>query len=204
MWSLRAAAVTSSDTRRVGEALYFFTFNTKHMENVFSFQHNADKINTALGISNELEKKCSEIIYFSAMSNHYISEELFDNRADAPRSLTTMTGDLEKALSLCSNGIERSYLLFIFNHRHDLAIDALAKHKILNEMTGLDRKRAELTMKMMELKIEEKAEELCGDCVLPSEMFKKMEIVQKSRYSFEKYLNLIYANGNFIKKGIVL
>lgn len=158
---------------------------------IFNFKHNVSKIIDALGITEELNKKCSEIIFFSAISNHYIANELFDDRTDAPPSLTTMTGDLEKCISLCSSDEELHYLLLMFRQFHEISMDSIAKYTLRNELDGSKRKHLDLMMQMMELKIEEKADDMCAECITPSEMFKRIDCVKKSRYNFDKYLQLM-------------
>ena len=163
---------------------------------IFKFNHSISKINDALGISQELNKKCSEIIFFSAISNHYIANELFDDRTTAPSSLTTMTGDLEKCISLCSSDEELHYMLLMFRQFHEISLDSIAKYTLRSELDGSKRKHLDLMMQMMDLKIEEKAGDMCAECITPSEMFKKIDCVKKSRYNFDKYLNLINVNNN--------
>lgn len=162
------------------------------MENkaIFKFNHSVSKISDALGITKNLDSKCSEIIFFSAISNHFIASELFDDKADAPPALTTMTGDLEKAISLCKTEEEVHYVLLMFRQFHEISMDSIAKYTLRSELDGSKRKHLDLMMQMMELKIEEKAEDMCSECITPSEMFKRIENVKKSRYDFDKYFQL--------------
>jgi hypothetical protein len=163
-------------------------------KSTFKFDHESVKIYDAFGMSKEFDKKCREIIHFSAISNHLMAEELFDDRADAPRSLTTLTGDLEKAISLCENQQEVYYVLFNFSQFHDIAIDSIAKHKMMTELTGIQKEKLDVMMKMMEIKLKEEAKEQSMGMISPMDMFNKIELVKQSKYNFEKYLGLISSN----------
>ncbi len=165
------------------------------VQSTFTFQHEAPKVAQALGVNSNTEDKCLEIIMFSAISNHLISKELFDCRDDAPRKLTTMSGDLETALGLVSNDQEKEYVLFMFRILHDAVTASIAKNEVLNEMSGVDRKKAELVLQMLEIKIEEKASENDVNSFLtPSAVMNRIKMVEKSRYNFEKYLLLLQGN----------
>jgi hypothetical protein len=163
-------------------------------KSMFKFQHDAEKLYDAFGITKEFDAKCREIIHFAAISNHLIVENLFDNRSDAPRSLTTLTGDLEKAISLCLSQEEVYYVLFNFNQFHDIAMDVLAKHKLLNELDGVKREKLDLMLKMAEIKIREEMNDDNLQIISPADMFKKIELVKQSKNDFEKYLGLLNAN----------
>lgn len=167
------------------------------VQTTFNFNHDTPKVAQALGVNSNTEDKCIEIIIFSTISNFLISEELFDSRDEAPSKLTTMSGDLEKALSLVNTDQERDYVLFMFRQLHMAVQTSIAKKQVLEEMTGMDKKKAELVMKMLELKIEEKAEESEVDSFLtPSSVFNRIRLVEESRYNFDKYLLLLQNNSN--------
>lgn len=174
------------------------------MEKVFQFQHDAEKINQALGLSDALDLKCLDIIVFSTISNHFLSEELFDSRDLAPRTLTTMSGDLEKALSLCSNEDEKNYMLLMFRQTHELASEVIAKHKALNSAEPKDKAKLELIMKLLDFKIEDIASEVGADHLrlTPSNLFKRLDYVKKSKYNFDKYLSLVNNTADDILKNI--
>lgn len=161
------------------------------MEQTFTYQHAAEKITDALGVSDELDNKCSEIIYFASICNHCMAEEIFESREDAPRSLVTITGDLEKALSLCSNTLEKDYVLLMFRTLHGAVADAIGKYKAINSLSESKKKQFDLMMKMMELRIKEAAKEEDADFIVPTEIFNKIKLVEKSNYNFDVYLDLL-------------
>lgn len=164
------------------------------MIQTFNFQHGASKVAQALGVNTQTEDRCIEIINFSTIANYLISNEMFDSRDDAPNNLTTLSGDLEKALSLVSTQEEKDYVLFMFRTLHNAVQATIAKYELLNEMTGVDKKKAELVMQMLELKIEEKAEDERDCYITPSSMFNRIKIVQQSNYNFQTYLTLLENN----------
>lgn len=174
------------------------------MENVFKFQHDAEKINLALGLSDELDLKCLDIVVFSTISNHLLSEELFDSKDLAPKSLTTISGDLEKAISLCSNEDEKNYVLLIFKQTHDMAIDVVSKYKALNEADPREKFKMELVMKLLDFRIDDIASEMGAEHLrlTPSNLFKRLDYVKKSRYNFDKYLSLVNNKTDDILKNI--
>jgi len=156
----------------------------------FQFNHDNETIIKALGVTEELDLKCREIIFFSMISNHFMARELFDDAADAPRALTTITGDLEKCIKLCSNTIESSYVLLTFKDFHRMGLDAIAKYTIFTESKDERKKEIELMLKILELDIMKQASKHDSDCMIPTDIFKKIDLVKKSRYSFDKYLQL--------------
>ncbi len=162
------------------------------MQKVFQFEHNSEKINVALGLSNKQDEKCRDIIFFSAFSSFLIGDELFDDDSEKPKAISTVTGDLQKALSLLEDELERNYLLFIFRGVHDTALDAIAKYKIFESIKDEEKKKLELILQLLDLKLEEKRkQEEDFEFYSPTEMFKKIELVKKSRYNFKRYLELI-------------
>lgn len=161
------------------------------METIFKFSHDEETIQGALGLSETTDKKCTEIVFFSTLSNYFMARELFDNIDEAPRSLVTKTGDLEKCINLCSTEQEKDYILLMFNQLHQMAIESLAKHEMLEKIQGEEKRKLQLMMELMEIKIKEAADEKKADHILPTEMFKRIKIVKESRYNFEKYLKLV-------------
>jgi hypothetical protein len=165
------------------------------VQNTFTFQHDAPKVAKALGVNSNTEDMCLEIIIFSTVSNYLISKDLFDDRDSAPSKLTTMSGDLETALSLVRNEQEKDYMLFTFRQLHETVLASIAKNEVLNEMTGVERKKADLIIQMLEIKLEEKVEGIDRSSILtPSAVMNRIKLVGESRYNFEKYLLLLQGN----------
>jgi hypothetical protein len=106
-----------------------------------------------------------------------------------------MSGDLETALSLVRNEQEKDYMLFTFRQLHETVLASIAKNEVLNEMTGVERKKADLIIQMLEIKLEEKVEGIDRSSILtPSAVMNRIKLVGESRYNFEKYLLLLQGN----------
>jgi hypothetical protein len=154
---------------------------------MFVFDHEETKINRAVGVSDEMYERVKNIVFFSTFSNYFIKEDLFDDENDVPKSLNTVTGDLEKALKLTSNDMEKDYLLLNFKNYHEMALETIAKYQLLNRLDETEKKKISLIMQMMELKMEEDAKNGEDVPVNPKEMFNKLEIAKKNLYNFEQY-----------------
>lgn len=159
---------------------------------VFTYDHSQDCFYDALGISEKTNDFCMEVVFFSAISNYLLRQELFNDADDAPKSLSTVTGDLEKSLLYVRNEREKDYLLLIFRKYHELAIDAIAKFRFLEMSDDIDKKKFMLMIEMAEVKMleDEKKKNETGTFIKPSEMFRKITNIKKARYNFEKYLQL--------------
>lgn len=64
------------------------------------FNHDHEIFHKALNITDEIKTVVREKIFFSSFSNALQAMDLFENIDDAPRSLSTVTGDLEKCLMM--------------------------------------------------------------------------------------------------------
>jgi len=156
---------------------------------IFNFNHEAEDFSSALGLPKTIDTYCREIIYFSSITNHLLGKELFDTEADIPKALTTKTGDLEKCLTFVKTDIEHDYLLLIFHKAHELVLESIAKYNFLQQATESERKKFEIMMKVIELKLEEDEEKSAFES--PTMMFNRIEHVKQSRYNFKKYLTLV-------------
>ena len=67
------------------------------------FNHDDQIFHRALNITDEVKTVVREKIFFSSFSNALQAMDLFENIDDAPRSLSTVTGDLEKCLQIFIN-----------------------------------------------------------------------------------------------------
>ena len=129
------------------------------------------------------------MVFFSCFSNYFIIKDLFDDENDAPKSLNTVTGDLEKALKLTCNEMEKDYLLLTFKNYHEIALETIAKYQLLNRLGEKEKKKVDLMLQMIQLKIDEKdlEEGESESFINPKIMFQKVEIAKKNLYNFEKY-----------------
>ena len=159
------------------------------MEKIFEFNHEVEYITDALNLPKDIDQKCTEIIMFATIANYCVSTDMFDKKSDAPRNLTTRTGDLEKALSLCSNKQEVYYILLMFNQIHQMANKCIG----MTELDEENKKKLNIIFSIMELEMEHKGEDVL---MKPSDVVKRIKIVRKSNYNFDIYLQLL--NGNSV------
>jgi hypothetical protein len=62
------------------------------------FDHNRDEFHEAMNIPGYIRTKCRERIFFAAFSNALQRAELFEDEDDAPKDMSTVTGDLQRCL----------------------------------------------------------------------------------------------------------
>lgn len=157
------------------------------------FKHEEEQMHKAFGLSDETKETIREKIFFSTFSNTLLKEELFDNKDDVPAELKTVTGILEKALSLATEE-EYDFMLLTFNNTHDLAHKGLIHYKMLN--SNPENKEERTKMKLLEFlsglkEIECEQEDAEFRSLVPSNLVKRVKMVKKSGYNFNKYIELI-------------
>lgn len=160
----------------------------------FKFNHESNKIPVAMGFTEEFDDMCRERVMFSAVSTHFITEEFFDSEEDAPKNMNTITGILEKTLNTCKDESEKMYTLLIFRSTFDIATEAIAKYKILQEEDSKTKTKLKILMELMELKAMMDDKEERKDLITPKDLFKKIELVKNNLYSFENYYKELKAN----------
>jgi hypothetical protein len=179
----------------VGEALYFFNFKNINMEIIkLNPNHDADNIHKALNIPENVVKVCREKVFFTAIANALFVDEMYSETKEAPRSLTTVTGDLHKCLQMSDNQLEYEVILLEFLRHHDVALSAYKHYSMLhdNDDPELSRKFKKL-QKLMELKdiITSDDEEKDSNEITGNTMLKRVKFVKKSNYNFAKYMDLL-------------
>lgn len=165
------------------------------IETVFKFQHDSNKIPVAMGFAEEIDNKCREIINFSTFSNFFIKNDLFNDSEEAPSVLTSITGVLEKALSVCKTEEEKIYLLYIFGNSHKHSTDAIIAWDALeNEPDSKQKTKMKMLMELVELKAF--TEDDRKNLVTPKDMFKKIEVAKQNMYNFDKYYSIVNESEN--------
>jgi hypothetical protein len=160
---------------------------------MLKFKHDEEQIHKALCLPDEVKDSVREKIFFSTFSNTLVKDELLDDEDETPVELTTVTGILEKALGLASEQ-EYEYMLLTFNNTHDLANKGVMHYKMLNAKS--ESKEEKTKMKLFELLaglkeldfVEESAE---FRSLTPSNLVKRVKMVKKSNYNFEKYMEML-------------
>lgn len=167
-----------------------------------SLNHDADNLHDALGLSSRTRIKCRERLFFSCFANYLQGAELYENEDDAPKEFTTKTGDLSRVLSIINDPLEYEYTLLMFMKLQDMATDASAKHKMLNDSDteNNDRIKLQILQNIHDLMAQQKLSEAPDDyefVITPSSMNKRIEMVKASRYNWETYYNMIAASDFF-------
>jgi len=166
------------------------------------FNHEAEGFYDAIGITDDIMMKCRERILFSTFTNALQSIELFEDRNDAPRELTTITGDFQKTLSIIEDEIEYAYTLMEFSKTHEMGVEAFARWELQrrakNSKTNKKKSMMLDIMDMLtELKMEhEKTSNETADINLkygftPKGLLKRVELTKNSQYDFNVYLNMV-------------
>jgi len=158
-----------------------------------TFKHEEENLHRALGLSDEVKDTVREKIFFCAFSNGLVKDELFDDKDETPVELTTVTGTLQKALSL-ANEQEYDYMLLTFNSTHDLAHKGIMHYRMINSKAKTNEEKTkmklfELISSLKELEFVEESAEFRS--LTPSNLVKRVKMVKKSNYNFEKYMEML-------------
>lgn len=168
------------------------------------FNHDEEIFHRALSISDDVKNVVREKIFFSSFCNGLQAMDLFEDINDAPRALSTVTGDLEKCLQLTDGHEEYEYALLCFTMYQRLTKPILAEYKMKNSTDPEDREamlKHRIIEAIMELKreadksdddSEEYPDEEKGPfAVNQTRMMTRLKYVKKSNYNFNKYMNLM-------------
>lgn len=169
-----------------------------------TFDHSQEGFHGAMGIPKDTIIACRERIFFIHFANTLQSLELFNDRADAPRELTTVTGDLQRTLKMISDPLEYELTLIHFMTFHRLAQEAFAHWKFQNgsDVSSEDKLKLQLLNLLKKLKAaSDKDEEDDDDITSPADnahndinidsVMERIDVVKKSQYNFPKYMELL-------------
>jgi hypothetical protein len=172
------------------------------------FNHEMDDFHLAMGISEETKTICRERIFFSTFSNSLQADELFDDMDEAPKSFRTVTGDLERLISMITNPLEYEYSLLTFMMFQRMAKEVYSIYRNTNEDSAESREQQikmqilKGIMKLKELKDREEAGEDYNDddngveAYSKESIMERIKLVKKSGYNFDKYLILVKNQNN--------
>lgn len=169
------------------------------------FNHDEQIFHRALNISDDIKNIVREKIFFSSFSNALQAMDLFEDIDDAPRALSTVTGDLEKCLQMTDSQEEYEYALLSFTMYQRLTKPILAEYRMKNSTDPEDREamlKHRIIEAIMELKRGAHKEESEEDEEYPDEekgpfavnqtrMMTRIKYVKKSNYNFKKYMNMM-------------
>lgn len=164
--------------------------------------HAEDGFHSALGVSKDIAILCRERIFFSHFTSSLQAFEIFEDREDAPKELTTVTGDLQRTLQMITDPLEYEVTLLYFMSYHSMAQKAFAIWKFQNDPSNSVEQKLKLELvkimsKIKDMKDQEDKEEEQdkksddGDVINLDTVQNRIELVKKSRYSFPKYMQLL-------------
>jgi len=163
------------------------------------FNHDKDEFHEAMNIPGYIRTKCRERIFFAAFSNALQRAELFEDEDDAPKDMSTVTGDLQRCLKMINDPLEYEYTLLTFYGHQRMAMEAYSKYKYLNSSSQSKEDKIKLSIinLMMDLKDRQEDEENNTkeddeiDNITVNTTIKRISIVKSSLYNFDTYLKLI-------------
>jgi hypothetical protein len=163
------------------------------------FNHDKDEFHEAMNIPGYIRTKCRERIFFAAFSNALQRAELFEDEDDAPKDMSTVTGDLQRCLKMINDPLEYEYTLLTFYGHQRMAMEAYGKYKYLNSSSQSKEDKIKLSIinLMMDLKDRQEDEENNSkeedeiDNITVNTTIKRISIVKSSLYNFDTYLKLV-------------
>lgn len=163
------------------------------------FNHSKDHFHEAMNIPSYMRTKCRERIFFTSFSNALQRKELFEDEDDAPKDMSTVTGDLQRCLKMITDPLEYEYTLLTFYGHQRMAMEAYGKYKFLNsnEQSKEDKLKLSIINLIQELKSndddddEDSHEEDEIDKITVNTVMKRVSIVKDSHYNFDTYLKMV-------------
>jgi len=163
------------------------------------FNHTKDEFHEAMNIPGYIRTKCRERIFFAAFSNALQRAELFEDEDDAPKDMSTITGDLQRCLKMINDPLEYEYTLLTFYGHQGMAMEAYSRYKYLNSSSQSKEDKIKLSIinLMMDLKEKQEDEENNSkeedeiDNITVNTTIKRISIVKSSLYNFDTYLKLV-------------
>jgi hypothetical protein len=159
--------------------------------------HHVENIQKALGVPHDVVISSREKIIFTTISNALFVEEMYSSSIEAPKSLTTVTGDLQKCITMMENELEYETMLLMFMHYHDAAISAFRHYNTFEAEKDPElKKKYELLKKLMEFKKlmsddEQDDEEEDPFGLTKFNMIERVKFVKSSNYNFETYMEQV-------------
>ena len=163
------------------------------------FNHDKDEFHEAMNIPGYIRTKCRERIFFASFSNALQRAELFEDEDDAPKDMSTVTGDLQRCLRMITDPLEYEYTLLTFYGHQRMAMEAYSKYKYLNSSSQSKEDKIKLSIinLMMDLKDRQEDEENNTkeddeiNNITVNTTIKRISIVKSSLYNFDTYLKLV-------------
>jgi hypothetical protein len=159
------------------------------------FNHAEESFHSAMNIDKHTVIMCRERIFFTHFANTLQSLELFSDRDDAPKEMTTVTGDLQRTLNMISDPVEYELTLLHFMAYHRMATAAFGMWRFQNdpENSKEDKLKLELlklVTRLKDIKDQEEEEDNPED-INPETVSQRIDLVKKSNFDFNKYMDLV-------------
>lgn len=165
-----------------------------------NFNHEIDSFHESLGISDDIRTKCRERIFFTTMANALQREELFEDADDAPKSMRTVSGDLQRLLQSISDPLEYEFTLIIFTNFQRMGMEAMAYYRHLRDNKNDRESRIkEMIMELVdEIRSKHESDDEDDDDndqpidkLSKKNLLKRISLVKNSHYNFDTYMNLL-------------
>ena len=163
------------------------------------FNHTKEEFHEAMNIPSYVRTKCRERIFFAAFSNALQRAELFEDEDDAPKDMSTVTGDLQRCLKMINDPLEYEYTLLTFYGHQRMAMEAYGRYKYLNSTSQSKEDKIKLSIINLMMDLKEKQDDEENDTKEDDEIdnitvnttIKRISIVKSSLYNFDTYLKLV-------------
>lgn len=159
--------------------------------------HTQDKFHESLCVGNEMRLICRERIFFVSFSHGLQRRDLYGDFQDAaPKELSTMSGDIQRCLRMISDPLQYEFTLLIFMHYQQMTQDSMGYYNFLQESENDPEMKAKVEILKMLQKLKDDQEkeenpEPLIDQLNRDTLVERINMVHKSKHSFETYLNLL-------------
>jgi hypothetical protein len=160
------------------------------------FNHDKDAFHEAMNVPGYVRTKCRERIFFASFSNALQRVELFEDEEDAPKDMSTVTGDLQRCLRMITDPLEYEYTLLTFYGHQRMAMEAYGRYKYLNSTSQSKEDKIKLSILNLMQDLKDKdddddTEEDEIDNITVNTTIKRIDIVKSSHYNFDTYMSLV-------------
>ena len=157
-----------------------------------TIDHYQEDIGQALGLTPEVIKTCRERILFCSFANYVQIYSLFDSREEAPKEMTTCTGDLQRCLQMISDPLQYEYTLMMFLNIQQHSLKGVALYELLNDknMSKEEKQKAKMIKTMLELTFEDSGDNDSFKAD-PLNLIRRIDLVKKSHSNFDTYMNMV-------------
>lgn len=95
--------------------------------------HEGEALHECFNLAESTANRIKSYMFYQSLSNASMASDLYDDVDDAPRSMTTKTGRLEKILLFANSDNERAFILSIF-FAETMRLEEVARRSFRNQM----------------------------------------------------------------------